>query len=294
MRVFVTGASGFIGQALVKELIATGHTVTGLARSDQAAAGLLQAGAQAFRGDLEDLDSLSRGAAASEGVIHVGFVHDFSRFKEVCEIDRRAIGALASGLHGTTRPLVVTSGVAIVSPGKVAWEDMAVPSGAHPRAASEEAANAAAATGVRTMVVRLSPSVHGEGDKGFMAFLAAIALEKGFSAYVADGANRWPALHRFDAATLFCNVFEKGMAGARYHGVAEEGVALKSIAEVIGQRLGLPVASIPANKASEHFGWFSHFAALDCPASSVKTQDELGWRPIHPGLIADLNSAAYF
>jgi len=297
MRVFVTGATGFIGSATVKDLIAAGHAVVGLARSEAAAAALTEAGAGAHRGSLEDLDSLRSGAVAADGVIHLGFVHDFSRFKAVSEIDRRVIAALADGLAGTDRPLIITSGTALVAPGRLASEDDAPVSGSdvHPRIASEEAAEAAAARGVRVSAVRLSPSVHGAGDHGFVPILIGIAREKGVSAYVGDGLNRWPAVHRLDAARLYRLALEKeGAAGARYHGVAEEGVPFRVIAETIGRHLNVPVVARRPEEAAGHFGWFAHFAAIDCPASSAKTQAELGWHPVQPGLIPDLEQGHYF
>jgi nucleoside-diphosphate-sugar epimerase len=295
MRVFVTGATGFIGSAIVRELITAGHKVLGLARSDAAAKSLAAAGAKVHRGDLEDLDSLRSGAAASDGVIHTGFIHDFSRFKAVCETDRHAIEALGSALVGSDRPLIVTSGTALVRPGHLATEENApAASSTIPRAASEEAATSVAARGVRVAVVRLSPSVHGDGDHGFVPILIRIARENGASAYVGDGLNRWTAVHRFDAADLFRLALEKGSAGARFHGVAEEGIAFRNIAEVIGRRLNVPVVAKSPEGAANHFGWFAHFAGLDCPASSKLTQERLGWRPRQPGLIPDLDRARYF
>jgi len=294
MHVFFTGATGFVGSAVVQELLKAGHQVIGLARSDAAARSLAAAGAKVRRGDLEDLDSLRSGAAASEGVIHTGFIHDWSRYKAVCEIDGHAIEALGSALAGSDRPLIVTSGTALIAPGRLATEeDVRAADSTFPRI-SEEAAASLAARGVRVAVVRLSPSVHGDGDHGFVPTLIRIAREKGVSAYVGDGLNRWTAVHRLDAAHLYRLVLEKGSAGARYHGVAEEGIAFRELAEVIGKRLNIPVAAKSPEEAANHFGWFAAFAGIECPASSKLTQESLGWHPAQRGLIQDLEQGSYF
>ena len=297
MRVFVTGATGFIGSAIVPELINAGHQVVGLARSDANVKSLEAAGAEAHRGDLEDLESLRKGAAASDGVIHAGFIHDFSRFAAVCEIDRVAIETIGAALAGTNRPFVVTSGTALVSPGSLATEDILPAPGAsaHPRQ-SEQASDAVAALGVRTSVIRLAPSVHGEGDRsGFVPILIQMAREKGVSAYIGDGLNRWNAVHRLDAARLFRLALEKTAAPkTRYHGVAEEEIAFKDIAEAIGRHLNIPAASKSPKEAADHFGWFASFAALDAPASSKLTRERLGWQPVQPSLLADMEKGSYF
>ncbi|WP_158995470.1 SDR family oxidoreductase [Mucilaginibacter sp. L196] len=296
MRVFVTGATGFIGTAIVQELIGAGHQVIGLARSDANAQALISVGAEVHRGDIEDLDSLRSGAKESDGVIHAGFIHDFSRYKEVCEADRLAIKAIGEALAGSERPFIVTSGTALVSPGKLATEDI-IPhadSSTHPRIASEEAADTVAALGVRVSVLRLSPSVHGDGDHGFVPMLIDIARKKGISAYIGEGKNRWTAVHRLDAARLYRLALEEAVHGGRFHGVAEEGIAFKDIAETIGKHLNLPVVSISPEEAADHFGWFGGFTSLDVPASSKITQEKLKWHPKHPKLIADMAQGSYF
>ena len=293
MRVFVTGASGFVGSAVVKELIGVGHAVTGLARSDANVAALTLAGADVHRGSLEDVASLQAGAAAADGVIHTAFDHDFSKWAENCEKDRRAIEALGEGLDGTNKPLIITSGTALLAPGRVATEDD-VAASTLPRVASEQAADALAKRGVRAMVLRLPPSVHGDGDHGFVPRLIGMAKEKGASVYVGDGQNRWPAVHRFDAAVLYRLVLEKGVAAARYHAVGEEGVSFREIARVIGEKCSLPVKSLTREEAEIHFGWFALFAGIDAPASSAKTGAAMGWKAKGVGLIADLEKGTYF
>ena len=291
MRVFVTGATGFIGSALVKELIAAGHQVIGVSRSDEKAPALAAAGAEVYRGSIDDPDSLKEGAARSDGVVHLAFNHDFSQFAANCETDRRVIGTLGSVLAGSSRPLIVTSGTAIakVPPGELAKEDAPrVTSSDFPRAASEEAAaDAAAAGGVNVSVVRL-PQVHDPERQGLISPWIMIARQKGVFAYVGEGRNRWPAAHVIDVARLYRLAVEKAEPGAVYNAVAEEGVAARDIAETIGGRLSLPVKSIGPDEAPAYFGWLAHLAARDMPASSEETRKKLGWKPTGPGLIADL------
>ena len=293
MRVFVTGATGFIGTAVVRELIDAGHQVLGLARSDASAKSLVAAGAQVHRGSLENLDSLRSGAAAADGVIHTDFIHDFSNYGPAAEADRRAIETLGAAVAGSDRLFIVTSGILLVQrKGALATEEDA-PNPNFPRK-SEEAVLGLAARGVRASVLRLPPSVHGHGDHGFVPGLIGIAQEKGVSAYIGDGLNRWPAVHRLDAAHLYRLVLEKGTAGANYHGVADEGVPTREIAAAIGHGLNVPVVSKSREEAADHFGWLAHFFGTDAPASSAQTRERLGWRPVQPGLIADLNAEHYF
>ncbi len=293
MRVFVTGATGFIGFAVVRELIDAGHQVLGLARSDAAGKSLVAAGADVHRGTLEDLESLRSGAATADGVIHTAFIHDFSNYGPAAEADRRAIETLGGALAGSDRRLIVTSGTLLVQrQGSLATEE-----DAHnpnfPRK-SEEVALALAARGVHASVLRLSPSVHGNGDHGFVPRLISIAREKGVSAYIGDGLNRWPAVHRLDAAHLYRLIVEKSTTGATYHGVADEGVPTREIAAAIGCGLNVPIVSKTSEAAADHFGWIARFFGIDAPASSALTQKRLGWRPTQVGLIADLNAEHYF
>ncbi|TSJ37234.1 SDR family oxidoreductase [Mucilaginibacter corticis] len=294
MRVFVTGATGFIGTAIVQELINAGHSVLGLARSEASAAKLIEAGADVHSGDLEDLDSLRSGAAQSDGVIHAGFIHDFTRFKEVCEVDKKAIETIGEILVGSDRPLIVTSGTALVSPGTLATEDIIPPfNPAWPRA-SEQTADELVKQGIRAAALRLSPSVHGDGDHhGFVPILVNTARQKGFSAYIGEGLNRWNAVHRLDAANLFRLALEQATPGTRYHGAAEEAITVKAIAEAIGKQLNIPIKSITPEAAAEHFGWFAHMAAIDCPTSSKLTQERLSWHPTHSTLLADIENGVY-
>jgi len=295
MRIFVTGATGFVGSAIVHELLDAGHQVIGLARSEAAARAVAAAGAKVHRGNLEDLESLRSGSGKSDGVIHTGFNHDFSKFKQNCENERRAVEALGLALVGSDRPLIITSGIGLLPPGRLATEEtMPVVPSNNPRVASEEAARAVADRGVPVSIVRLPPSVHGDGDHGFVPILINMARETGASAYIGDGLNCWPAVHRLDAAHLFRLALEKGAARACYHGVAEEGIAFREIAEVIGRRLDLPIVSKTSEEAAKHFDWFAHFVAMNVPASSQQTQEKLGWRVTQPGLIADIDRLSYF
>jgi nucleoside-diphosphate-sugar epimerase len=294
MKVFVTGATGFIGSAIVRELISAGHQVLGLTRSDAGAKSLIAASAQVHLGTLEDLESLRSGAAMSDGVIHTAFIHDFSKFRENCEIDRRAIEALGSALEGSDRSLIVTSGTGMVAPGRLGTEeDEPIPSSAGMPRVSEEAAASVASRGVRVSVVRL-PQVHDRVKQGLITYAIAVARKKGVSAYVGDGLNRWPTVHRLDCAHLYRLVLENGSRRARYHAVAEEGVPVRVIAEAIGRGLKLPTVSLSAEQAGEHFSWLGFFVGLDVPASSALTQERLGWRPTQTGLMDDLDHARDF
>ncbi|MEV4177669.1 SDR family oxidoreductase [Nonomuraea sp. NPDC049709] len=292
MRVFVTGGTGFVGSAVVRELIEAGHQVSGLARTDEAAAALRAAGAEPRPGSLDDHAGLRAGAAAADGVIHLAFVHDFANFEAANQTDRRAIAALGEGLAGSGRPLVITSGTGLLPPGRVGTEDDE-PGTHSPRGAAEQVALSFVERGVRVSVLRL-PLVHGEGDPGFVATAIGVARAKGVSAYVGDGDQRWPSVHRLDAARLYRLALEEAPAGARLHAVAEEGVPVRDVAGVIGHRLGVPVTAITPRAAGEHFGWLASFVTPDMPASSALTQKLLDWRPGRPGLIADLDAGHYF
>ena len=306
MRVFVTGASGWIGSALVPELIDAGHQVTGLARSAASADALTAAGAGVLRGTLDDLDTLRSATAASDGVVHLAFKHDIAfsgGFEAAANADRRAVETFGEALAGSDRPLVIASGTLGLAPGRVATEQDG-------QAADETMAHAGggpqirrgtalltvslAARQIRSSVVRLPPTVHGDGDHGFMATLVGVARERGVSGYVGDGSNRWPATHRFDAAHLFRLALENAPAGSTLHAIAEEGVPIRAVADVIGRQLGLPVAAVAPQDAAGHFGWLGAFIGLDSPASSAATRELMGWLPAHPGLIDDLEKGHYF
>ena len=294
MRVFLTGATGFIGSAVVPELLKAGHEVVGMTRSDAGAEALTAAGARVHRGTLEDVDSLRRGAAEADGVIHVAFDHDFSRFVENCEKDRRAIAALGSALTGSNRPMIITSGTGMGSRGhgKPATEDVFDASHPNPRIASELAGQTLLETGINLSVVRL-PQVHNTLKQGLITPLIDIARQKGVSAYLGEGLNRWPAGHLLDVARLYRLALERAEPGARYNAVGEEGIESRAIAEALGRGLNLPVVSVSPEQASEHFGWMAMFVGMNMSASSAATQTKLGWHPTGPSLLADLNAMSY-
>lgn len=293
MRVFVTGASGFVGSAVVRELIGAGHEVLGLVRSDAGAESVSAAGGRPLRGSLEDLDSLRRGAAESDGVIHTGFIHDFTNFAHSLEVDRDALDALGTTLAGTGKPLVISSGCAgVPQEGRPLTEEDPT-SSSWPRIVSDDKALSYVDRGVRVSVMRL-PIVHGEGDHGFLSTLVGIAREKGVSAYLGDGSNGWPAVHRLDAARLFRLACESARAGTHLHAVADEGVRFREIAEVVGRHLDVPVRSVPVEQAGDHFGWLGAFATVDMWVSSALTRERFGWHPVQPELLPDLEKGHYF
>ena len=296
MKVFVTGATGFIGTAVVQELLANGHQALGLARSEESAQKLIDAGAEAHHGDLTDFESLKSGASVSDAVIHLGFVHDFTRFEEMCALDKKVIESIGETLVGTDKPFLITSGTALFSKNGITTEKDLNSANPHPRIATENAADEVAAKGVKVAVIRLSPSVHGEGDKiGFVPLLINIAREKGVSAVINEGNNFWPTVHRLDAAKLYRLALEKPFEkGTRYHAVAEQGIPLKKIATEISERLNIPLVSLNSEEAAEHFSWFTHFAKLDNQTSSEETRKTLNWNPQHPILLEDLKGSVYF
>jgi nucleoside-diphosphate-sugar epimerase len=297
MRVFVTGATGFIGSATVRDLAEAGHQVVGLARSEEGAAAVEAAGAEVRRGTIEDLDVLRDAAAGSDGVIHTAFIHDWSNMARAAEVDRIAIETLGGALAGSERPLVVSSGTALIvgaAPGAVVTEETDAPDPSPLPRVSEQTALSFVGKGVRASAVRLAPSVHGEGDGGFLAMLIGLAREKGAAAYIGEGSNVWPAVHRLDAARLFRLALESAPAGLRPHAIDEPGVPFREIAEAIGRGLNVPVKSVSGDEVAAHFGGFALFAALDNPASSTLTRQRLGWEPEHVGLIEDLDAGHYF
>ena len=295
MRVFVTGASGFIGSAVVPELIGAGHEVVGLARSQASAETVERAGATVLRGDLDDLDALRKGAVDSDAVIHLAFVHDFGNFDESARKDRVAIETIGAALEGTDRPFAIASGTLGAAPGRIATERDLPSAAGNARSANAKVALDLVDRGVRTSIVRLSPSVHGDTDRhGFVPRLIQIAREKGVAGYVDDGANRWTAVHVRDAATLFRLGIERAPAGSVLHAVDDEALAALEIAAAIGRRLDVPTQSIPSDEVEQHFGWIGPLFAMDSPASNTLTRELLGWAPTHRGLISDLESGFYF
>jgi nucleoside-diphosphate-sugar epimerase len=294
MSIFVTGASGWIGSAAIPEIRNAGHEVVGLARSDAAAARVEALGAKVLRGDLTDSVALADAAAASDGVVHLGYHHDFSQIPQAAALDRAAIEAMGEALTGTGRPLLIASGTLGLRPGSVGTEEDVPEPSLHPRVANAQAAFSFADRGVRAISVRFAPTVHGPGDHGFIAVIVAIARDKGVSAYIGEGTNRWAAVHRLDAGALVALALDRASAGSNVHAIAEEGVPTRAIAEAIGAHLNLPVVSIPAERAAEHFGWIGAFFGMDTPASNAITRRTLGWNPTHPTLLEDLAAGSYF
>ncbi len=294
MKVFVTGATGFIGSAVVQELMGAGHQVLGLARNDASADALTKMGAEVHRGDLSDPESLAAGAKASDGVAHLAFIHDFSNFMASVGADRQAIQTLANALAGTDKPFVSTFGVLLMTPGQLLTENDSAPPQANPRAATESVVMEAAGRGVRASLMRLAPTVHGAGDGGFVPMLIGLARQKGYAAYIGEGENRWPAVHRLDAARLYRLALEKAAPGTRLHAIAEEGVPMRQIAEAIGEGLGVPVRSLTPDEASEYYGWMAMFAGSDAPVSSAITRETMGWTPQGPDLLTDMKENGYF
>ena len=295
MRVFLTGATGFIGSRIIPELLKAGHEVLGVTRSDAGAAALVAAGAIPYRGTLEDPESLAQGAAQADGVIHCAFDHDFSNFVANCEKDRRVIAAMGAVLQGTDKPLIITSGTGMGSaqPGQMATEDVVNLDNPNPRSASEKAGNALLNAGVNLSVVRL-PQVHDPVKQGLVTPYVMVARDKGVAAYIGEGLNRWPAAHVSDVARLYVLALERREAGARYHAVGEEGIAARDIATVVGAGLKIPVISLLPAEAQDHFGWLGLFVGMDLPASSTLTRAALGWEPTGPGMISDLKAMRYF
>jgi nucleoside-diphosphate-sugar epimerase len=294
MRIFVTGASGWIGSAVIPELLSAGHAVVGLARSDAAAEKVAALGVEVRRGELDDVEGLRAAAADADGVVHLGYNHDFSDMPGAARTDRAALTAMAEALEGTGAPLVMAAGTLGLAPGRVGTEDDMPDPDVHPRVGNVRTAFAFADRGVRPIAVRFAPTVHGPGDHGFIAVLVGVARERGFCAYIGDGANRWPAVHRLDAARLVARAVDHAPAGTIVHATAEDGVPTRAIAEAIGRGLDLPVRSIAPEQAAEHFGWIGAFFGADAPASSIKTRALLGWEPTHATLIEDLDAGAYF
>jgi nucleoside-diphosphate-sugar epimerase len=294
MRIFVTGASGWIGSAVVADLLESGHQVVGLARSERAAASVAALGAEVQRGDLDDLDSIRAGAAASDGVVHLGYNHDFTQMADAAQTDWQVIEAIGSSLEGSDRALVVASGTVGLAPGRVGTERDEPAAGVHPRAANARLALSFAERGVRSSVVRFAPTVHGADDHGFVATLVGIARDKGVSGYIGDGTNRWPAIHRLDAGRLTSLAVQSAPAGSVLHAVDEEGIPTRVIAEAIGRGLGLPVQSVAVENAEDHFSWLGRFFAADAPASNALTRELMDWKPSHPGLVEDLDQGYYF